>query len=260
MSLGRKSKRTVYVNNGDLLQEKSEVIVNSIGSNVPSGFGGAIGKCIVKECGEKIIKEATDEAVKKYKKADVPVGEFVVTTACDSKNHKFVLHCVCPSWGSPNCEKILKKQIIDILEFWDNNKVESISVPPMSSGILWFPLKNCAKAFFDGIMEFLTEGENVRLTCIKKLNIAIYEKEKTQEFQDIWDQLFKDKYGDDASEIEESGEEASSSEVDEPKSKKVAKEKERKLNCKYILCEYINTYLVDLRIVSLLGSSSYIFY
>lgn len=82
------------------------------------------------------------EAKKIYKREEVPVGAFVSTSACRSKNHQFILHCVCPEWDSDDSEEVLKNLIISVLEFSDKNKVESISVPPMSSGILGFPLKN----------------------------------------------------------------------------------------------------------------------
>jgi len=63
-----------------------------VGQDLQYGFNGAIGRCIVNECGQEIIKEAIDEAKKLFKSASLKVGDFVSTTACKSKNHKFVLH------------------------------------------------------------------------------------------------------------------------------------------------------------------------
>lgn len=197
----------VWAKCGDLLQEHVEVIWNSIGGNVKSGFGGAIGGCIVKECGQGIIDEAHSAANKKFGSGDVPVGKFVYTGPGISKNHKFVLHCVCPAFSDKNSEKILQQLILEIFEFCDSHKVESISIPPMGSGVLQFPVDKCAKAFFDGIMEFLEKVNN--MTNIKKMNIIVYEKAKADEFREAWDQCFKNKYGDDDSEEEESGKEDS---------------------------------------------------
>lgn len=84
----------------------------------------------------------------------------------------------------------------------------------MSSGVLRFPLKNCARAFFNGIMEFLEDHK--MMIGIKKLNIVVYEADKARKFQEEWDDLFKEKYGDDASDIEESGDELSESDDDGP--------------------------------------------
>lgn len=204
----------VCVTEGDLLKEEVDVIVNSVGTHLKYGFEGAIGKWIVRKCGKEIISEAILQAQNQFNREELKVGEFVDTTAWGSKSHKFVLHCVCPEWESKNCELVLKNLIKAIFEFWEKNKVISISVPPMSSGVLRFPLENCAKAFFDGIMEFLEDHDMT--IGIKKLNIVVFEAEKARKFQEEWDNLFKNKYGEDASDIEQSGDELSDSDDDVP--------------------------------------------
>ena len=140
----RLSKRLVCVTFGDLLQEKCECVCNSIGSPARAGFGGAIGGRIVKACGKEIIDECHDEACSVFNNTDgsIEIGKFVSTSACNADDIKFVLHCVCPAFDGDKSEKILTKLIKEVFEFCDKNKVESISVPPMSSGILGFPLKN----------------------------------------------------------------------------------------------------------------------
>ena len=123
---------------GDLLKEKCECVCNSIGSPARYGFGGAIGGCIKRACGEKIIDECHNEACSIFSNTDgsIPVGSFVSTSACNAKDIKFVLHCVCPAFADKDSEEMLTKLIKKVFEFCDKNKVESISVPPMSSGIL----------------------------------------------------------------------------------------------------------------------------
>jgi O-acetyl-ADP-ribose deacetylase (regulator of RNase III) len=168
----------IYVASGDLLNQEVEVIANSIGGNVKGGFGGMIGRCIVKACGEDIITEAHNQAVANFGTGDVPVGKFVSTSAGNSGKHKFILHCVCPNFSDANSEKILTQLIQDVFQFCHDNNVESISVPPMSSGVLGFPTENCAKCFFKGIMNFL-EAVNMT-TCMKKMYIVVYEEDKAK--------------------------------------------------------------------------------
>ena len=140
----RLPKRFVCVNPGDLLKEKCECICNSIRSPVRDGFDGEIGGCIVKACGKRIIDECFNEACSNFGNVDgsIPVGKFVSTTACDAEDIKFVIHCVCPAFDDTNSEETLTELIKDVIEFCDKNKVESISIPPMSSGIHGFPLEN----------------------------------------------------------------------------------------------------------------------
>lgn len=86
----------------------------------------------------------------------------------------------------------------------------------MASGGLGFPTKNCAQAFFDGIMDFLEENECI--TTLKKLNIVILEEPKHKEFQEKWIECFRDKYGDDLpSSDEEAAPEVSSDSEEETK-------------------------------------------
>uniref|UniRef100_A0A7S3J961 Uncharacterized protein n=1 Tax=Euplotes harpa TaxID=151035 RepID=A0A7S3J961_9SPIT len=86
----------------------------------------------------------------------------------------------------------------------------------MASGGLGFPTKNCAQAFFNGIMEFLEENECI--TTLKKLNIVILEEPKHKEFQEKWIECFVDKYGEDLpSSDEEAAPEVSSDSEEETK-------------------------------------------
>lgn len=190
---GKLARRMVCVKNGDLLQEKVECIINSIGEDVPNGFGGAIANCILKVTGDKIIEEAIEEAKKAYGTTTLKPGQFVCTSAQQSSEHKVIVHCVCPAWDTDNCEEILRKEIQKVLEVCNKYQIESISIPPMSSGILGFPIDRCAYAFFHGIFGFL---DKVKLfTTIKKMNVIIYEPDKKEKFQEAWMALHKEKYG-----------------------------------------------------------------
>lgn len=73
-------------------------------------------------------------------------------------------------------------------------KVESISFPPLSSGILGFPVSACAKSFFEGVMEFLDKDI---YTSVKKLNIVVIEDEKHKEFLAEWSKLYIQRFGND---------------------------------------------------------------
>ena len=70
----------VIVVEGDIMKEQSEAIVNSIGGNVQSGFGGYIGGCMVDKYGKQIITDAVNEAQSKYGSPNLDVGQFVSTS------------------------------------------------------------------------------------------------------------------------------------------------------------------------------------
>ena len=94
-------------------------------------------------------------------------------------------------------------------------KVESISFPPLSSGILGFPISDCAKAFFEGVMEFLDKHI---YTTLKKLNIVVIEKDKHKKFLDEWSKCYIARFknfDDEPGSDEKSGEEVSNGSSDE---------------------------------------------
>ena len=82
----------VAVINKDLLTEKVEVIVNSIGSDVKNGFGGIIAQNILLETGNGVIAEAVYEAYRIFDKESIYVGEYVSTSAGRSKTIKYIVH------------------------------------------------------------------------------------------------------------------------------------------------------------------------
>jgi O-acetyl-ADP-ribose deacetylase (regulator of RNase III) len=173
----------VSVTNGDLLEQEVEVIVNSVGVPISKGFGGIISNNILKETGDRIIDEAIDEAKRLFKTESFRVGEYVTTSAGKSKRIKHIVHCYCPAFVDKDSQKILTEQITNVLIFCDKNKVESIAFPPLSSGILGFPVMNCAQAFFNGVMNFLDKDLK---TTLKKLKIVVYEKDKHEAFLKEW--------------------------------------------------------------------------
>ena len=196
----------VSVTHGDITQEKKEAVCNSIGPDVRNGFNGAIGRSIVRECGEDIIQECYEET-KKVHGTDgfMKEGQFVTTGSGDSQTFKHVIHCVCPSSVDENADQTLIDLVFGILMFCNRHMVESFATPPMSSGILGFSFERCARCFFTGIMDFLEAVDHK--TTMKELAFVIYEQDKAEEFQEIWEGLLVERFGSVEPEDTESDEE-----------------------------------------------------
>jgi len=188
------TRNMVTVTHGDITQQNTEAICNSIGPEVRYGFNGAIGRSIVKECGEEIIDECYDETKRVHgTDGHMKVGQFVTTGPGDSATFKHVIHCVCPSHVDEGADQALIDLVFGILMFCNRHMVESFATPPMSSGILGFTFERCARCFFTGIMDFL-EAVDHKAT-MKQLAFVIYEPEKAEEFQEIWDGLLIERFG-----------------------------------------------------------------
>ena len=100
-------RRMVSVTNEDLLQQQVEVIVNSIGVPVSSGFGGYIAQNILKETGDSVKDEAVAEAKRIFKTEEIAVGEYVTTSAGKSERIKYIIHWHWPNFTDANSQKIL---------------------------------------------------------------------------------------------------------------------------------------------------------
>ena len=190
----KRSFKIIKIMNMDLLQKEAQVILNSVGSN--AGYGGNIAKYVLNACGKEIETATQKAAQDKYGQISIPEGEFVDTEAFGSEKHSYVVHAVSPYFNNyPNeatAQEKLTKLIYDVLEYCGKKGIVRLAMPPVSSGICGFPTKVCCKAFFEAIMSYL-EKCNMQTSFID-IAICIIEKEKTEEFQKQWNEVFEERY------------------------------------------------------------------
>lgn len=146
---------------GDLLKEKTEVIVNAANSYLV--HGGGIAAIIEAQAGEEFTKEG-DKIVKE--KGPVPVGDAVITTA-GKLPFKGIIHAVGPRLGEGEEEEKLKKAIKAVLMIASENKFKTLSFPAISSGIFRVPKEICARAYLKGVLEFFKENEKTSLNLVR---------------------------------------------------------------------------------------------
>lgn len=148
----------------DITLQETEVIVNAANSYL--NHGGGVAAAIVRAGGEDIQKES-DEYIKKY--GPIPVSGVAVTKAGKLKV-RYILHAVGPVWGEGNEHEKLYNCITNVLMKADELKVESISIPAISSGIFGFPKKDCALVFLRVIKDYLS-SMSTNLKIIRLCNI-----------------------------------------------------------------------------------------
>lgn len=97
------------------------------------------------------------------------------------------------------CFIILKNLVKEIFLFCNKYKIVSVSLPPMSTGILNFPNDLCARAFFEGMMDYLDEVDLI--SNVKDIRIVIFDPDdkerakKLKDFQNCWESCFLKKFG-----------------------------------------------------------------
>jgi len=166
---------------GDLLNEKTDSIVNAANSYL--SHGGGIAAIIEEKAGEELTKEG-DKIIKE--KGPIPVGEAVITTA-GKLPFKGVIHTVGPRFGEGNEEEKLKKAIKASLKIATDKNFKSLSFPAISSGIFRVPKEICARAYLKGVLEFFKENEKSSLNLVR---IVLYkDPEMAKLIEKVWNEL-----------------------------------------------------------------------
>ena len=215
-------KFKVNFKHGDVVEEKSDVLVNSIGSNILNGFNGMIGKAFVKKFKKDIIYDAK-------KQANLGWIEEGSITSSKIETNRFIVHWVCPRYKAENYENLFKKAIKAVFNFWEINKCSSVSFPPLGTGILYFPIGECARIFLDVIMEESKQNSNRQYPST--INIVNYEFSKHKEAFKEWEFCFATIY--EKAEIEDQAtcvQQDDFSEISDDSILKAPKEKEVRLS------------------------------
>ncbi len=150
--------KTLMAVQGDITKEEVEAIVNAANSLLK--HGGGVAGAIVKRGGE-IIQKESDRIVEE--KGPVPVGSAVYTSGGRLKA-RYVIHTVGPVWGEGNEKEKLKSAIRSVMELADHLKVNSISIPAVSTGIFGYPKKEGIDVIVGEVTKFLEEHPSTSIT------------------------------------------------------------------------------------------------
>jgi len=170
---------SILVRHGDMTTEEVDAIVNAANSSLDhaSGLAGAI----VKKGGE-CIQQESDIWIASHGRVDE--GGIVITSS-GKLPCKHVFHAVGPMWhgGNEGEEIILGMCVRGCLEKADELKLNSISLPAISSGIFGFPKEKCASVMFDMVRMYAKEKQGstylkeVRFTNFDDRTVDIFENE-----------------------------------------------------------------------------------
>ena len=174
------SRHSIEILQGDLTEQKVDVIVNAANSQLM--HGGGVAAAIVRR-GGPIIQTESDAWVKQY---GLVTHAKPAHTQAGNLPCKVVIHTVGPIWGSGDEEAKLSTAITSSMELAEQLGLTSIALPPISTGIFGFPKEKAARVFMHTIQEFFLNKPNsplglVRLVIIDTLtfNIFLAEFQKT---------------------------------------------------------------------------------
>ena len=172
----------------DLTTQNTNIIVNAANNKLL--FGGGIAEAIYKKAGYSINDECK-AIMKNRNNKNLDNGEVIPTScgAMQNENLLYVFHAVGPYYyGGERNEKLdLMLTFQSCLNLAESNEfmVESIAIPPISTGLFGYPIKDCAQIFFNCLTEFIKDkSTNVSKACLKDIRMCIIDSKTYDFFKD----------------------------------------------------------------------------
>ena len=156
---------------GDITNLEIDSIVNAANTSLLGG--GGVDGAIHKKGGKRILEECIEI---RNRQGGCNVGEAVITNGGNLKVKK-VIHTVGPRWNSnkSNEDNKLKNCYLNSLKLAEDNNLESIAFPNISTGIYRFPKERAAKIAIETIKQFEYESiKKVVFVCYDQINYELY--------------------------------------------------------------------------------------
>jgi O-acetyl-ADP-ribose deacetylase (regulator of RNase III) len=161
---------------GDITTLNVDAIVNAANSSLMGG--GGIDGAIHNAAGPKLLDECIKIAESRRPNEPCPAGDAVITGAGDL-SAKYVIHTVGPVWrgGNKGEPELLASCYRKSLFLAQENGIESIAFPNISTGIFNYPKDKAAKVAVDTVRETLKETPGIKkviFVCFDKENYSLY--------------------------------------------------------------------------------------
>ncbi len=154
---------------GDITQQADmDAVVNA--ANAQLMTGGGVAGAIHRAAGPGL-----EEACRPL--APIQPGQAVITEAFELPN-KHVIHCLGPIYGRNRpADKLLAACYRNALRFADDNGLESVAFPAISTGAFGYPLEEAAQVALQAVAE-AAEG----LERVKRVRFVLFDEEARSVF------------------------------------------------------------------------------
>ena len=153
----------VDIHRGDIVQEKVDAIVNA--ANMDLNHIGGLAKAISDAGGSSIQSQSNSYVANNGK---VLTGNCVALSA-GALPCKRVIHAVGPRWkdGNKGEEEALYFTVYNCLQCADEEKINSIAFPAISTGVFRMPEDVCARASLKAVLNYLQTSQDSKVTAIR---------------------------------------------------------------------------------------------
>jgi O-acetyl-ADP-ribose deacetylase len=133
---------------GDLVEQDVDAIVNAANNELILG-GGVAGA--IRSRGGPTIQQECDEH------GPVKVGEAALTGAGELRA-RHVIHAASMALGGRTTEESLRSSMDDVFRLAHEQRVQTIAIPAVGTGIAAFPMDECATVMAQSLRHALIEG------------------------------------------------------------------------------------------------------
>ena len=158
-------------------QEDISAVVNAANAQLKSG--GGVAGAIHRAAGPGLEEECRPLA-------PIRPGEAVATGAHNLPN-EYVIHCLGPVYGRDKPEeKLLAGCYRNALRLAEENAVDSVAFPALSTGAFGYPFEDAAGVAVRTVFNLIPELENV-----KKIRFVMFDKKDLEKFENILNRFQK---------------------------------------------------------------------
>lgn len=170
---------TLELIQGDIANQKDvQAVVNA--ANAQLRIGGGVAGAIHRAAGPGLTEETRPLA-------PIKPGEAVITGGHNLPND-FVIHCLGPVYGRDKPEnELLSNCYKNALELAEENDIERIAFPSISTGAFGYPMKEAARVAFATVAQVAMNLENVKL-----IRFVLYDQSALEVHQEVMEELFSE--------------------------------------------------------------------
>lgn len=171
------SRIAIELEKGDIIaQSDIEAIVNAANAELRTG-GGVAGAIHGK--GDPELTQETQNF------APIEPGEAVLSSAPNLPN-SYIVHCLGPVYGVDKPEdELLKNCYTNALKIADDNGIESIAFPAISTGAFGYPTKDAAR-----IALSIFKQETASLERVKRIRMVLWSDQDYEIHSKVFKSLF----------------------------------------------------------------------
>lgn len=156
---------------GDIASQKDiDAVVNAANARLMPG--GGVAGAIHRGAGSGLAKECEPLA-------PIKPGDAVITGAHNLPN-SHVIHCLGPVYGMDKPEeKLLRNCYKKTLQLAEENNIESVAFPAISTGAFGYPLREATEIAIDSVLDEipgLKKLKLIRFVLFGKKDLEVYEE------------------------------------------------------------------------------------